>query len=77
MADDTAKAPDEERMVPVLVKAYTSSGGQFLAPGIHRMPLYKAKHMQKQGLASPPPKVVTAVAVEEEPKEPEEEFDNE
>ena len=70
MADDTKAAPDENRMVPVLVKGYTSSGGQFLGPGIHRMPLYKAKHMQAQGLASPPPKVQMAVAVEDKPAEP-------
>lgn len=77
MAEDTDKVPDDQRMVPVLVKAYTSSGGQFLGPGLHRMPLFRAKHMQKQGLASPPPKTVQAVAVEEPEKEPEEEFENE
>lgn len=61
--DTLAKQPkdDPERVVDVIVTRFTSLGSQFFSPGKHRMRLSQARHMQAQGLAHPPPKVVDAV----------------
>lgn len=65
-----------ERVVDVIVLRFTSLRGQFMAPGLQRMRLSDAKHMQAQGLARPPKKRVDAVLAVPPQDEPTEESED-